>query len=87
MSKDVKFKYEKGLQGRDSVTGFVGRITGRADYLTGCRQYLLEGLAQGAPTANWIDEDRLEVFDETKAVEVKPRNVGGPMPHPPGARA
>lgn len=47
----------------DKVTGFTGTVTGRVEYLTGCRQYLVQprvGEKGKYPDAHWFDEDRLE---------------------------
>lgn len=49
---------------KDRVTGFEGVATGVADYLTGCRQWLLSSQKlkpDGDAIAMWIDEIRLEV--------------------------
>ena len=57
------FKFENGSKMKDKVTGLEGTITGRADYITGCRQYSLQPpLKEGdVPPAVWLDEDRLEL--------------------------
>lgn len=49
---------ELGLKARDKITGFEGVITGRAQYLTGCDQYVLvppvkDGQVQ---KSEWFDE-------------------------------
>lgn len=36
MTDTMKFKFQKGLEAKDIVTGFTGIITYRVDYLTGC---------------------------------------------------
>ena len=60
-SDDIRF----GLEARDKVTGFVGIVTGRCEYLYGCNQWCLtpkvdkEGKRQDV---QWFDEGRLEVI-------------------------
>jgi len=68
------FALELGRKVKDNVTGFSGIITGRVEYLTGCRQYLVMPKAlrnNKMPTGEWIDEDRL--INKTK------KNSGGPQ--------
>jgi hypothetical protein len=48
----------------DVITGFVGRVTGRVQYITGCNQYLVQPGCEDGKTfveARWFDEHRLEV--------------------------
>mgnify|MGYP003290568314 CR=1 FL=1 len=52
-----------GLTVRDTVTGYVGKVTAKCDYF-GKRplQYLVEGCdGTGRPIEWWIDFNRLEV--------------------------
>jgi hypothetical protein len=48
----------------DKYTGFTGVVMGRAEYLTGCTQFLLvpKGLtAEGKPIGGeWFDDSRIE---------------------------
>ncbi|EPN30018.1 hypothetical protein A245_46208, partial [Pseudomonas syringae pv. actinidiae ICMP 19096] len=37
---------ELGKKARDKISGFEGVITGRAQYLTGCDQYVLSPAAK-----------------------------------------
>ena len=55
------FKLELGKKVSDNITGFKGTVTGRVEYLTGCRQYLVAPKAQGNKygDAVWLDEGRL----------------------------
>lgn len=66
------FKVELGSKARDSVTGFNGIVTGRAEYMTGCRQYCLSARAKGGKVGEsaWFDEDRL--------IDSATKNPGGP---------
>lgn len=90
------YKYELGLTARDVVTGFEGVITGRGDYITGCKQYCLVSKEKkdGEPIGGqWFDEARLAVdhsipqfnlqAEEGKEV---PADVGGPQRDAPPAR-
>lgn len=65
----------------DSVTGFNGMLTGRAEYLTGCVQYLVtprKCKEDGSiPNGEWLDESRL--------TDVKSA-PGGPQRHLPPSR-
>lgn len=72
---------ELGLRAKDKVTGFEGVITGRAQYLTGCDQYVLvpqhkDGQLQ---KSEWFDEGRLEILGEGVSAE----SVAGPKPGGP----
>lgn len=73
---------ELGATAKDIVTGFEGVVTGRAQYLTGCDQYVLTPKATVSGTSfsggNWFDENRLVV--QKKAVVKLPamKKPGGP---------
>ena len=56
-----RFKIPLGEKVTDNVTGFSGTITGRAEYITGCRQYCIVGQSENgkAAAAEWFDESRL----------------------------
>ena len=74
------FLYAKGDEARDKVTGFSGIITGRADYIAGCRQYSLSPRAKddgSLPEALWFDEERIEVVIAS-AVTIEASPTGGP---------
>lgn len=55
-----------GHKAKDRISGFSGTITGRAQYLTGCDQYLIrpsvgaDGAFRGG---EWFDENAIEVLD------------------------
>lgn len=55
------FKFNLGIQVKDTVTGFVGIITARAEYDTGLHLYLVEAFANDGPVERWLDEVRLEL--------------------------
>lgn len=69
------FKIALGAKVKDSITGFSGVVTGRADYITGCRQYSVtpKGTKGKVAESAWYDEDRL-----LKSIP-KNRNIGGPQ--------
>jgi hypothetical protein len=53
-----------GVKAKDKITGFEGVVSGHADYLTGCDQYLVTPTVDekgGARDGRWFDEQRLEV--------------------------
>jgi len=59
-------KFQHGDLARDVVTGFEGVVTGHADYITGCDQYLLSPRSKSADEKKdsfWLDENRLELVE------------------------
>lgn len=63
-----------GKKAKDKVTGFIGIIVGSADYLYGCKQYLLVPKVKkdgSLDSGRWFDEGRLEI----KRVAIKPSQV------------
>lgn len=73
-----------GDKARDVVTGFVGTVTGKASYLTGCDQYVLTPPAKDGELkdAGWFDENRIEVLapDTVTLTKAKKDKKGGPAP-------
>ena len=54
------FKFNLDTQVKDTVTGFVGIITARAEYSTGKLLYLTESIdSTGRPIEWWCEEGRL----------------------------
>lgn len=56
-----------GKTAKDKITGFTGIVTGKADYLTGCSQFLLvPKVAENGSyiDGQWFDEGRLQVVGE-----------------------
>jgi hypothetical protein len=46
---------------RDSITGYEGTVTARAEYKGDRKLYLVESIdSTGRPIEHWIEEDRLE---------------------------
>lgn len=68
-----------GVKAKDKITGFAGTVTGRAQYLTGCDQYLLNPPAKDGALVDsqWFDEQRLEVDENTPAVVLDNSNGNG----------
>lgn len=76
------FKHDLGVRVEDKVTGFKGIITGRAEFLTGCNQYIVNpGVDKDGKMmdTNWVDEDRLTVTGAGVSPEsVRGKVKGGP---------
>ena len=77
---------EMGRMGKDKVTGFVGTVTGRSEYINGCVHLMLEAKAKPGmkPIHAWFDEDRCVTLTSPKrrkAVKKSSGRPGGPMPH------
>ena len=79
-------KIDLGSTVKDTITGFVGIVTGRCEYLYGCVQCSVKPteLKDGAPQkAVWIDEPQLEVVKPdperktTTAAKHGPRDTSG----------
>lgn len=75
----MSFRISLGSKVKDCVTGFSGVVTGRAEYLTGCRQYSVMGRAKDGKSGDgmWFDEDRLEIVGKPVVLPRKANN-GGP---------
>ena len=78
---------------KDRLSGFAGTVTGRAEYLFGCVQVLVNPRAvkDGSPVAGtWLDEDRCEALAAagTPRPASADERAGGPVaiPPPSGAR-
>lgn len=68
---------------RDRITGYEGVVTGKAEYITGCKQLLVTSQqlkTDGDSTAQWIDEVRLTMV----APDIIPmlHAAGGPSDGP-----
>jgi hypothetical protein len=57
-------KIELGCKAKDSVTGFIGTVTARCEYLAGESRVMIEGLAEGKPVELWVAQSRCEVVAE-----------------------
>ena len=71
--EEIMFKINMKAKVKDSITGFTGIVTARAEYITGCRQYLVSAKVQKNKMgeALWFDEDRL--------INSATKNPGGPQ--------
>jgi len=71
---------------RDKITKLQGTATGRAVFINGCKQILIEPPVYEDANYReiWIDEERLEVVKEEKGVKMTngPKR-GGPNTNPP----
>lgn len=85
-----EWKVNLGDRVKDRINGFVGIVTGRADFLYGCRQVVVAPENLGSdmskhPDGAWLDEDRVEVVEP--AVHNQPESAsvraGGPQPNMP----
>ena len=78
-----EFKIALGAEAVDSITDFRGTVTGRVEYMTGCREYVLTPKAKKnkTGTSEWFDEDRLLVKKVAK--KKKKGNDGGPQAFEP----
>lgn len=79
-----KFKYDHGVELKDTITGYKGTVTGRADYITGCNQYLLQPKIKAGEfkEGTWWDEDRLVKTSAKKKTVRIGRDPGGPRQNP-----
>lgn len=63
-----------GKTATDKLTGFTGTVSGGAQYITGCDQYLVQPKcsedSSKLPESTWFDENRLEFEDSTEAVVI-----------------
>lgn len=63
-SVDNDYRFALGDRVKDSVTGFSGIVTGRADHISGCDTYAVQSevLKDGMPQdQKWFDDPRLEL--------------------------
>lgn len=74
----------KTLHVRDKITGFQGIVTGHADYITGCDQYLVQPASKDGEwkEGRWFDESRLEIKSEARPVLVDSNEDGADIPAP-----
>ncbi len=55
-----------GKKVKDIITGFEGIVTGRAQYITGCDQLLVQPISKSGEyiEGRWFDDMRLDVVDD-----------------------
>lgn len=76
-------KLAMGYRVVDYITGFTGKVTGVVEYLTGCKQYLVQPIVGSDgrfEEARWFDEDRLSVVKEEKPKRVNRKGFGPAAP-------
>ena len=89
-------KFELGDNVRDLVTGFEGLITGTAQSLSGCTQYLvkpavpMERKKYERPEGVWIDEGYLKKVGSSSVAKIllaarEPEPNGGPQHNAPSS--
>ena len=78
----MKTKIQLGDKVKDKVTGFVGVVTCRAEYLNGCVRYIVLPKVvkdNKIPEEVEIDEQSLEVIKKGPNHKEEPESNGGPM--------
>ena len=81
---------EMGATAKDRITDFVGKVTGRSEYINGCVHLMLEAKAKPGmkPVHAWFDADRC--IPKISIPRKKPirkstvtsfKRPGGPMSH------
>ena len=79
MKKEFKFNLGEVVQ--DRITGFIGMIRVRSQYLTGCNVYGLQDqkLDKDGKPVEWVyfDESLLSIIKKEKTQEQ--RKTGGPL--------
>ncbi|MGJ8561713.1 MAG: hypothetical protein ACSHX3_15895 [Litorimonas sp.] len=75
---------------KDTLTGFTGIVTARAEYLTGCNQIFVLPSAEKSneyKDGHWFDIERIEKL-EGSVVDISARRTGSdtPTPRADGAR-
>lgn len=70
-----------GRKAKDKISGFAGVITGYAEYISGCAQFLIApevgkdgALRDGA----WLDAQRVEIDQRAKPVALDNTKTPGP---------
>jgi len=82
ITDEVSFKFNLGSRVVDAITGFVGIVTSRHQWLNGCNTYGVqpEELKDGAPQKNQnFDEPQLKLQDAE--VHTPDHRTGGPPKH------
>jgi hypothetical protein len=75
-----------GQKAKDKISGIEGILTGRASYITGCDQYLIqpECIKGDYKEGRWVDEGRIEIIGKGIKIEsVKVKDNGGPACNAP----
>ena len=80
--KPKEFEFEMGCKVKDIITGFIGVVISRTQWLTNCNNYGVnpQELKDGKPIeSQYFDENRLILEDETNILDVyeKKKQIGG----------
>jgi len=81
----TEWKFALGIKVRDKVSGFVGVIDSRTEWLNGCKRYSVQPpVDKDGKHLNglYIDEQQIEVITEEK-VKVQQSATGGPTSSDP----
>jgi len=72
------FKFDLGSRVRDKITGYVGTIVARIEYLNGCKRYSVQAKVKDEkiPEPEWLDEQQLELIEEPEEA-IKQDSTGG----------
>jgi len=72
------FKFDLGSRVRDKITGYVGTIVARIEYLNGCKRYSVQAKVKDEkiPEPEWLDEQQLELIEELEEA-IKQDSTGG----------
>lgn len=76
MAKKMIDEIRMGSTAKDIITGFVGVVTGKVSYITGCDQCLLAPKCEDdgkIQDARWFDVDRLVEQDAALVKLVAPK--------------
>lgn len=80
------FTHELGKVGKDKITGFVGILTSRCEFLTGCSRYCIQPteLRDGKPIDGiYFDEGQIEIMgDGISPNDVIGKENGACAPNP-----
>ncbi len=77
-------KVQLGQKIQDSITGFIGVVTGRCEYITGCHQVLVQPPVKDDGDfveSRWFDEDRAQIIDAVP-ISLPVANAGPDKPAP-----
>jgi hypothetical protein len=86
-------RIEMGMKVKDRITGFVGIVTGRTTYITGCDRIIVQPPIRKdgkVPDSRYVDEPMVEVVGRSRVGEVgkkiPKKRRGGPKDEPVDAR-
>jgi hypothetical protein len=81
-SLEISKMIKLGSFAKDRITNFAGVVTGHAEYITGCDQYLLSP-RNSDKEPRWFDEQRLDVDPIIAPITIDNSNgAGADIPAP-----